>query len=275
LLDWLVSIYFAKDNDLNKPPMKKTLLALILACGAFSVQAQDAMRIGVKGSFNSTWMFNNNVSDVGPSLDYASSFGSSFGAQFIYNWSESYGVDVELLYTGFNQKYDLNIGTEKDPLNFVVEDNIKYLDIPVLFRMSSPKGPYFEIGPQASLLMGAKESFTGETTSAADYSDRDFKDDFKGFGLSGILGFGVDIKLDDNLFLNTGLRFGYTFTDATTEYTETELDAKSSTNPSGVSLNAGFNHYSTEVDKNKQPIFDYQKSSRAWGGLNLGLQFQF
>jgi hypothetical protein len=274
LLDWLVSIYFAKDNDLNKPPMKKTLLALILACGAFSVQAQDAMRIGAKGAFNSTWLFNKNVSDVGPSRDYASSFGGSFGAQFIYNWSESYGVNVELLYAGQNQKYDLNFGTEKDPLNFVVEDNIKYLDIPVLFRMSSPKGPYFEIGPQASLLMGAKESFTGETTSAADYSDRDFKDDFKGFGLSGVLGFGVDIKLSDNLFLNTGLRFGYMFTDATTEYTEKELEAKSSTIPSGVSLNAGFNHYSTEVDKNNNPIFDYQKSNRVFGGLNIGIQYQ-
>ena len=255
--------------------MKKFLLALVLVCGCLSLQAQDAMRIGVKGAFNSTWMFNNNVSDVGPSLDYASTFGSSFGVQFIYNWSESYGIETELLYTGFNQKYDLNLGNDKNPINFSVEDNIKYLDIPVLFRMSSPKGPYFEIGPQASLLMGAKESFKGEISSNNDYSKRDFKSDFKGFGLSGILGFGVDIKLDDNVFLNTGLRFGYTFTDATTEYTKLQMEEMSSTNPSSVSINAGFNHTSTENDKNGNPIFDYQKSHRAWAGLNLGVQFQF
>jgi hypothetical protein len=280
LLDWLVSIYFAKDNDLNKPPMKKTLLALILACGAFSVQAQDAMRIGVKGSFNSTWMFNNNVSDVGPSLDYASSFGSSFGAQFIYMFSESYGLNTEILYTGHNQSYDAFVGKEENNKTYTVDDKIKYIDIPLLFRMMSPKGPYFEIGPQFSFLAGAKETVSGiqsnyvmtDNDPQTNYSDKDFKDNFNGFGLSGILGFGVDIKLSDNLFLNTGLRFGYTFTDATKEYSEANYVKGLVEN--SISANATYNHFSTETDKFNNRIFDYQKSNRVWGGLNIGIQYQ-
>jgi hypothetical protein len=248
--------------------MKKTILALLFVGAMQSLQAQEGVRIGVKGAFNSTWLFNNNVSDVGPSLDYESSFGSSFGAQVIFMFAETYGMSAEVLYSAQNQKYNGYFVTESN--SFTVEDNIKYLDIPVLFRVSSPKGPYFEVGPQASILLGAKETFNSALTNVADYSDKDFKDDFNGFGLSGVLGFGVDIKISENINLNTGLRFGYTFTDATTEYTEAELDALSDADKS--SANAGFNHTKT---KDNKFIFDYQKSSRVWGGLNLGLQYSF
>ncbi|MBK7964408.1 MAG: PorT family protein [Bacteroidetes bacterium] len=161
------------------------------------------------------------------------------------------------------QKYDGYSGNEDN--TFTNEIKLSYIDIPILFRVSSPKGPFFEIGPQVSLLMGAKETFEFEKSSTSNYSDKDVKDDFAGFGVAGVLGFGIDIKLTDMINLTTGLRFGYMFTDATTEYSQQELDVLDDLNAlSGVSTAS---HLNTE---NK---LDYQKSNRAFGGLQIGIQF--
>lgn len=243
----------------------KKFIAIALFLGSFTaVQGQEGVRLGVKGSFYSTWLFNKNVSDQNSSLDYASSFGTSFGAQAVFMFAETYGMSAELNISSHNQKYDGYLLNEDN--TFTNEIKLKYIDIPVLFRVASPKGPYFEIGPQFSLLSGAKETFTlDDDPLDFSYTDKDFKDDFAGFGISGVLGFGIDIKLSEMVNLTTGLRFGYMFTDATTEYTEDEaLELFTDDNLSNV---AAFSH------NNDEDEFEYKKSNRVFGGLQIGLQF--
>lgn len=248
-----------------------TTVIFMLACMT-AVHAQDAVfRIGVKGAYNSTWLFNKNVSDKNASLDYASSYGSTFGIQGIYMLGETYGIDVELNYASHNQKYDGDIG---GGASYESKINLSYLDIPLLFRVSSEKGPYFEIGPQLSFLMGAKEDFSTTPSTPADYSDRDFKDDFNGFGAAGILGFGIDIKASENVYITAGLRFGYAFTDATKEYTEAEADALQFSEKQ--SLTSQFAHTKGSADIfGNNATFGYAKTNRAFGGLNIGVQFAF
>ena len=244
--------------------MKKILaIAVIVITSLSSAQAQEGIRLGAKGSFFSTWLFNKNVSDQNASLDYASSFSPTFGVQAIFMLKETYGISAEIIYASQKQKYDGYSGNEDN--TFTNEIKLSYLDIPILFRVSSPKGPFFEIGPQVSLLMGAKETFELDNSTTFNYSDKDVKDDFAGFGVAGVLGFGIDIKLTDMINLTTGLRFGYMFTDATTEYDEAELTQRSNDDLlSGVSQAS---HYDAEDE------FSYQKSSRAFGGLQIGIQF--
>lgn len=243
--------------------MKKILaIAVIMITSLSSAQAQEGIRLGAKGSFFSTWLFNKNVSDRNASLDYASSFSPTFGVQAIFMLKETFGISAEIIYASQKQKYDGYLGNEV--VTFTNELNLSYLDIPILARVSSPKGPFFEIGPQVSLLMGAKETFEVPSFSALNYSDKDVKDDFAGFGVAGVLGFGIDIKLTDMINLTTGLRFGYMFTDATTEYSEIEFDAKSALET--LSNVSGASHTDTD-DK-----FSYQKSNRAFGGLQIGVQ---
>lgn len=43
--------------------MKKIILVAALIAGFTSAQAQEGVRLGVKGSYFSTWLFNKNVSD--------------------------------------------------------------------------------------------------------------------------------------------------------------------------------------------------------------------
>jgi hypothetical protein len=253
--------------------MKKLILVAALAAITFGAQAQGEITIGLKGAFNYTGLFNNNVSDQGYELDYAPSTGGSFGASFNYRLAEKSSIDVNILISGQNQKYDLNYGTEVKPSPGTVETKLKYIDIPVLFKMGNGNGAYFEIGPQLSFLSSAKESFNSSAVitdnngnTISNYSDKDFKNDFIGFGLSGVIGFGADFELNDQLGLTAGIRLGYMLTDATTEYTQAEataLEAKDN-----LSFNADFNH------KSKNGGFEYQKTMRAWAGLNIGLTYK-
>lgn len=244
--------------------MKKLLLTVVAACSLMTVQAQEGVRLGVKGSFNSTWLFNKNVSDQNDKLDYASSFGTSFGAQAIFMFTETYGMSAEMIFSKHVQKYDGYVFTDTKP--FTNELSLNYLDIPVLFRVSSAKGPFFEIGPQVSLLTGAKETYSGQESGANNYSDKDFKSNFNGFGVAGVLGFGIDIKLNDAFALTTGFRFGYQFTDATEEFTSAELIEKGANDE--LSNVSGWAH------TNDKGSFEYMKSNRAFGGFVLGLQYR-
>jgi hypothetical protein len=240
--------------------IKKIAVLSLLLCSVQLVQAQEGIRLGVKGSYMSTWLFNKNVSDAGDDLNYAPAYSGAFGVQAIYMFSDAYGISVDLNYAGQNSKYE-----DSDSKNYLTELKLRYIDLPVLFRVSSEKGPYFEIGPQFSFLAGAKESFTNKLDASDNYSDKDYKDNFAGFGLSAVLGFGVDIKLTDMINLTTGLRFGYMFSDATNEYTAEEaLEA-------GLNDQLSFVAASSHI--NSDDKFDYAKSNRIFGGLQLGLQF--
>jgi hypothetical protein len=260
--------------------MKKLILVAALAAITFGAQAQGEIRIGLKGAFNYTALFNNNVSDQGYELDYAPTTGGSFGASFNYRLADNYSIDANILISGHNEKYDLNFGTEAKPSPATVEDKLKYIDIPVLFKLGNGHGAYFEVGPQLSFLSSAKETATRSdiTSNVYNYANKDVKNDFNGFGLSGVLGFGADIELNDQLGLTAGLRLGYMLTDATVEKTTSELK-NTSANPKSnqyatnayndnVSMNNIFNH------TNKAGDFDYQKTMRAWAGLNIGLTYK-
>lgn len=241
--------------------MKKILALLLITCSVGTAIAQEGLRFGAKGAFYSTWMFNKNISDEGPELDYASTFSPTFGINGIYMFQERYGVSVDLIYAAHNQKLDGFVGQEKDNNTFEYELKSSYLDIPILFRASTPSGPYFEIGPQFSLLMGAKESLDFAESNEFDISEENIKSDLRGFGMSAVLGFGVDIKLSDAVNLTTGLRFGYMFTDATTEYTEDE-----------ASTNDDLSAFAAIAHTNTDDKFDYQPTNRVFGGLQLGIQ---
>mgnify|MGYP000609098084 CR=1 FL=1 len=72
--------------------MKKIILVAALLTGFVSAQAQEGVRLGVKGSYFSTWLFNKNVSDQDASLDYASTFSTAFGAQAVFMFVREVGM---------------------------------------------------------------------------------------------------------------------------------------------------------------------------------------
>jgi hypothetical protein len=239
--------------------MKRVLIIVALVSASMVVQAQN-VRLGLSGGINSTWLMNKNVFDQNDGLDIAASFGGRIGIDAIYSFSEKVGVSVGVNFlSSHNQKYTGDAtGIDGD-----LTVKLKYLDIPILFRLTSTSGTYFEIGPQFGILNSAKETYEGNSTGF-DYDNISVKNGFETTNIAAILGFGVDIDVTDNIFITTGLRLGYGISDVTKEFS------------SPLNLVLGTNSAATEfahMDDDGQ--FNYEKTSRVFGGLHLGVSYKF
>ena len=244
--------------------MKKALLTIAVAAAAFTAQAQD-FRLGLGGGINTTWLANTNVSDAGDELDFAVTFGGSVGLEGIYSFSEKAGVSIGFLSSGHNQKYEGEISSGTTTETWESKLKMRYLDIPILFRLTSASGTYFELGPQIGILTSAKED--GENSSGlVNYEDRDVKGSLNGTNVAAILGFGVDIEASENIIVTAGLRLGYGFTDVTKEYTTSEFAALNDEEVAGATSAAHVN------DKGD---FSYEATNRVFGGLHLGVSYKF
>ena len=259
--------------------MKKLLLMVLSVAVIQSVRAQD-FRMGAKGAFNSTWLFNSNISDKGDIIDYRATFGANFGLQFLLYFTENVGVSMDLLYASNEQRIE---GFSENPvLVWYAEEQLKYLDVPILFHLSSEGGPYVEIGPQVGFLIGAKELLRWnnqqhpipvETTS-------DYKDDFSTISLAAVLGFGYDIEVSDNWFVNVGLRFGFGLSDVTKEIAQPDIADPDDVSTASYYANKGFYNYAHSklaghANWSALNTHEYHATNRAFGGMQVGLIYKF
>lgn len=152
-------------------------------------------------SKSTTWLFSKYVSDQGPDMDYAISGGQSFGIYGGYDATESFGVQIEMLINKHVQNY-----RGSDSIYFFKSDykskvDLRTFDLPILIKLGSPV--YFELGPVFSFITRATYTLKADTVLLN--GSTSVKNDFKtNIGLA--IGFGGDIKLADNLFINLGLR---------------------------------------------------------------------
>ena len=58
--------------------MKKIILSALLLT-SLNLHSQISIEGGVKGSYNTTWLFNKNISDQGTEQDNSSGWGSNYG----------------------------------------------------------------------------------------------------------------------------------------------------------------------------------------------------
>lgn len=252
--------------------MKKHVIALCLVLAFAAVVNGQEFKIGMAGGIYSTWLINTNVSDQGDDLDFAATFGGQLGVEAQYYFKDNLGISFGLLYTGHNQKYtgDLN-----NNASFDAKTKMRYLDIPILLRFGGgSKGAYFEFGPQIGLLMSAKDEFIISPSSPKNWSDKDRKDNFKTSNIAGILGFGVDIDVSENVMITSGLRLGYGINDVTKDYTQEITPAEANFVDASVKLgpsNAGAQF--KQGDKGGDQL-DYAPTARAFGGLHIGVIFK-
>ncbi|MFM7177417.1 MAG: porin family protein, partial [Bacteroidota bacterium] len=259
--------------------MKKALLTLGIALAAMTTQAQD-FRVGITGGLNSTWLLNNNVFDANDELDVASTFGGRFGIEGIYAFNEKLGVSVGLNFLSkHNQKFNGKDLPGDSSFNAIAK--LSYFDIPILFRLTSSGGSYFEIGPQIGLL--GKNSFDFDKSdkngkaSVLNYSGKSFDGSYNKTNVALVFGFGADIDITDNIYITTGLRLGYSFSDVTKEY-DTDNELATATNNNDVSPLNTWAHYEdaqTTGSSSNPNNFNYQKTNRAFAGLNLGVSYKF
>ncbi|MGR6086615.1 MAG: porin family protein [Arcticibacter sp.] len=250
--------------------MKKALLTLGIALAAMTTQAQD-FRLGITGGLNSTWLLNDNVFSANDGLDVASTFGGRFGLEGIYSFNEKVGMSIGLNFiSGHNQKY----AGDQTFLDGDLKTKLRYIDIPLMFRLTSGSGSYFELGPQIGILSSAKEDFKSNDGQES-WSDVDVKSSLNTTNVAFVFGFGADIDVSENIFITTGLRLGYGFTDVTKDYPTTQDFLND--NPDYVNNDA---IYLTSVAAQQEitdngATHDYKATSRAFAGLHLGVSYKF
>lgn len=232
--------------------MKKLLLSVAIVATALTVNAQK-FKVGLGGAFNSTWLMNKNVFDADDDLDIAMTFGGSFGLKTQYYFNDKLGLELGIMRTGHNQKYDLSDGDEH------VKLKLRYLDVPLLLRVGGDKGAYFEFGPQFGFLTSAKEDYDSKA-NIFDYSDKDVKNSLNSTNIGIILGFGADVDLSESFTLVAGFRLGYGFSDVTKK-TDNFFDDDMSLATYWANHEEGFGSLS------------YKSTNRLFGGIHLGVLY--
>jgi len=103
-----------------------------------------------------------------------------------------------------NQKY-----TDDDE-TYQSETSIKKLDIPVLLKIKSETGAYFEIGIQYSSFTRAEHKISFDSLVFGPF---DIRDKTSKSSIDGMFGIGIDIPIFAGLALTTALRFTGSLTD--------------------------------------------------------------
>ena len=237
--------------------MKKIFTLLTITAAFTATQAQTGLQVGADLGFNSTWIVNQNNYGY-QELDYTRTFGMAGGLTFGFNTSETIGFQAELNYVNLGQHYfDIakdfgpDDGTGKrqkvDTYRFV---DLNYFQVPIMFRYQTEKEKktvvtyHMMLGPSFGFLLSADQHYEADTTYtnevvtlpteyapephviefAASSTIEEAKDYFSGFdlGLQGELG--VDIYVNDNVYISPGFRFNYGLTDINSAPTRELID---------------------------------------------------
>jgi len=229
--------------------MKKIIFISLFLVISVSVFSQKNKKVqlpyaGVSFSGASTWLINKWVFDKGDEQDIAASFGYSVGAVAGYYFKDNFGVEVNILYNAHNMKYTGEVFLNK----YDSQTSLKFTDIPVLFKAG--KETYFEIGPVFSFLNKAEYCIE----SNGNKNTKNVKSDFKSSGINVAFGFGVNIEVTKQVFINTGLRLMYGLTDI-----------------KGVDA---IGYSKSDYSSNADGIDDF-KNNIASGVIHLGVIYQF
>lgn len=183
--------------------MKKALLIIAMLFMS-SYGFSQGLELSAKGSYRSTWIFNDTLSKQGDSQDYDLGWGYNYGLGATYYFTKSIGVEVNGLLGKFNGNYQ---GIVDSIGEYTSQVSLNTLDIPLLLKLRTKSGSgYIEIGPQYSLIQEAHYELTGDSLSV---SNRNVTSQYSESNLSVLLGMGINIDLSKRLDLTTGIRLEY------------------------------------------------------------------
>ena len=173
--------------------MKKVILPSMLVAALFvtSVKAQK-IHFGPKIGGNLSWITKARYDDE-KGINNARFF--LHGGEYSeYMFNDTWGLDVETLYTG--------IGNRKDNENQL---KLGYFNVPILaeFHVPSMEGLSFHMGPQVGFLMSAKESIQDEVIPT---KNQDVRELFKEIDFA-IVG-GAEYAFDFGLIVGARYNFG-------------------------------------------------------------------
>jgi hypothetical protein len=206
--------------------MKLFFSILLTALLGSAVSAQTL--VGARGQAASTWMFNKNLSDNGDLVDYKGTFTGGGGVSVIQYLNETVGVELGVGVNTIAQRTqgEFEFGGETE--DYVFETSVKYLEISTLFKALSEGGTYFEVGPVFMLNQSEDEKVIESSVDDIFSEQQDLTNavegDFNSLIVFGVIGFGVNFDIAENVKMGVGLRLGYSFSDSVVEVSEDEYE---------------------------------------------------
>lgn len=262
--------------------MKKNILLVFVSVISISLFAQKGFHLGVNGTFNSTWVLNqNNYGTLAPfaigvvrvsEMNYKPTWGGNAGIVLGYNGNSVgqrgvyLGIQAEIQYNVTGQKYEDNfLGPATIPegtfgqggtrVNVKRDIKLSYIQIPVMMKFTSAKGhvakAYVMFGPQfGARLTASEEVKVAGYVYLPDSLAFTPKQKFQSFDVGLVLQTGVDLYATDKLYFSAGITvYGGLF----------DINGK---------VLRGLDWYS------KNDV-NYQKSFNFRGGLTLGVHYIF
>ncbi|HLK27490.1 MAG TPA: porin family protein [Puia sp.] len=171
-------------------------LFLLVAAATITTIATAQVQFGAKAGLN---LANARVSPTQSGESY--SFKPDFHVGFLASApiAENLFFQPEVTYSGEGTSAKFTDGTESQSAKI----NLGFINVPLLVQYRTSSGFFAELGPQAGILLSAKEkvSSNGTTVSVS------IKDQVKSFNLSGVLGIGYLSSMN----LGVDARFSYGF----------------------------------------------------------------
>lgn len=182
--------------------------AVLFACIASSF-SQITFEIQGKGSYNSTWIVNKNISDLGDEQNYDLAWSTNYGAGFNLYFGRI-GVGVEGLFGHHKAAYEGTIGTTI-PLNYSSTVDLKTTHLPLLLKIKWKKAGYFEGGVQMNSISSATYKISGDVVFPT--NNNDVMNKYSKTYLSAIIGAGANIKpfkkFPIGLLIGVRLQYGF------------------------------------------------------------------
>jgi hypothetical protein len=159
--------------------MKKILIALVFVLGSSYAFSQAGISLGIKGGIN---LDNLNTDDA--AANFEGRTGYHFGAYANIKLTK-FAIQPEILYSAQGTTVDFGaVAADFD-------QDLVYLNIPVMFKFYLAAGVNLQAGPQFGVLLSAEQDLPTGTAN--------IKDQLNGSDVSAALGVGWDAPFGLNL----------------------------------------------------------------------------
>ncbi len=188
--------------------MKRIIMSAIVIATmtglANNASAQKGLSLSVKATPQFSFLQNSDDNN-NSQIDRKATINTNFGVGATYNFTKNYGVGLDVLYSLQGQKY------ETEGLKYNQE--LEYVKVPVFFSYNTDPDKtvsfYGKIGPQLGFLTNAK--ITGDNGNE---NLGDNKNKYESVTIGGMANAGVQFRLSNQFYLQTGLNFDYDFSNA-------------------------------------------------------------
>jgi hypothetical protein len=221
-------------------------LLTITTCLLFSISsnAQSWIDVGLKGSYGMTQVYNKSIWENRKVVNKLS-YGHNYGGKAGWNFNRKYALTLDFLYGSASQVFEFNTegGSYDEKLVY------NQFDLPLLLRVNSQTGSFFEVGPNVAWMSRHRELANGST--------EDLKQYFNSTNFGFIVGMGAYMLGSKNTYLTFGARLHIGLSDMISpdggqnsnafypvmnEEVEIEITEYSKTVPVYFTLNLELNH---------------------------------